>query len=153
MSGYLASPQSKIDLFNEVNHELSQDEINEAVKLSGYTKKDKSILHEETKETPLTNTGRMWGLALMGIWKTMMDKDGWKLPATFDKYNICGKAGYKTCNADVIGKRFVYHCGRIGCEVCAKRAGARIAKKIERRITLYGLRIKKLSNGRKKPSC
>ena len=149
--GYLAFSQSKIDLFNEVNHELSQDEINEAVKLSGYTKKDKSILHEEIKETPLTNTGRMWAMALMGIWKTMMDIDGLKLPATFDKYNICGKACYKTCNADVIGKRFVYHCGRLGCEVCAKRAGARIAKKIERRITLYGLRIKKLSNGRKTP--
>jgi len=66
MSGYLAFSQSKIDLFNEVNHELSQDEINEAVKLSGYTKKDKSILHEEIKETPLTNTGRMWAMALMG---------------------------------------------------------------------------------------
>jgi len=52
---------------------------------------------------------------------------------------------------DNFARRFVYHCGRIGCEVCAKRAGARIAKKIERRITLYGLRTRKLSKGRKNP--
>jgi len=148
-SGYLAFSQSKIDLYNEVNYELSPEDFDEAIKLSGYTKFDKTKLSQEPKE--LTNTGRMWACALAGIWKTMMDKDGWKLPATFDKYNICGKAGYKTCNPDVIGKRFVYHCGRIGCETCAKRAGARIAKKIERRITLYGLRIQKLSKGRKNP--
>ena len=147
-SGYLAFSQSKIDLYNEVNHELSKDDFDEAIKLSGYTKFDKAKLSEPTE---LTNTGRMWACALMGIWKTMMDKDGWKLPATFDKYNICGMAGYKTCNPHVIAKRFVYHCGRIGCEVCAKRAGARIAKKIERRITLYGLRIQKLSKGRRNP--
>ena len=136
-------------MYNEVNYELSQEDFDEAIKLSGYTKFDKTKISEKPKE--LTNTGRMWACALMGIWKTMMDKDGWKLPATFDSYNICGKAGYKTCQADLYGKRFVYHCGRIGCEVCAKRAGARIAKKIERRITLYGLRTKHLSKGRKNP--
>ena len=148
-SGYLAFSQSKIDLFNEVNYELSQEDFDEALQLSGYTKFDKTKISQEPKE--LTNTGRMWACALMGIWKTMFDVDGWKLPATFDKYNICGKAGYKICNSDEFAKRFVYHCGRIGCETCAKRAGARIAKKIERRITLYGLRVQKLSKGRKNP--
>ena len=150
-SGYLAFSQSKIDLFNEVNHELSEQELQEAVQLSGYTKRDKSQLTKQIKPTELTNTGRMWACALMGIWKTMMDKDGWKLPATFDSYNICGKGFFKACFNDRFAKRFVYHCGRIGCEICAKRAGSRIAKKIERRITLYSLRIQKLSKGRKNP--
>jgi len=149
MSGYLAFSQSKIDLFNEVNYELSQEDFDEALQLSGYTKFYKTKLSGESKE--LTNTGRMWACALMGIWKTMFDVNGWKLPATFNKYNICGKGFFKICSPDNFGKRFVYHCGRIGCEVCAKRAGARIAKKIERRITLYGLRTKKLSKGRKNP--
>ncbi len=151
LSGYLAFSQSKIDLFNEVNHELSKEELQEAVKLSGYTKGDKLQLTKQIKPTQLTNTGRMWACALMGIWKIMMSKDGWKLPATFDSYNICGKLGFKSCSSDNVGKGFVYHCGRIGCEVCAKRAGARIAKKIERRVTLYSLRIQKLSKGRTNP--
>jgi len=135
-------------LFNEVNYELSKEDFDEALQLSGYTKRDKIEL---SQEKPLTNTGRMWACALMGIWKTMIDVNGWKLPATFNKYNICGKGFFKTCQADGFAKRFVYHCGRIGCEVCAKRAGARIAKKIERRVTLYALRTKNLSKGRKNP--
>jgi len=149
--GYVPFSQSKIDLFNEVNHELSKEEIQEAIQLSGYTEIDKSKLKKQSEEKPLTNTGRMWASALAGIWKTMMDIDGSKLPATFDSYNICGKGAFRTCLPNSIGKRFVYHCGRIGCEVCAKRAGARIAKKIERRIWLYSLRIQKLSKGRKNP--
>lgn len=150
-SGYLAFSQSKIDLFNEANHELSKDELDEAIQLSGYTKGDKSRLKKQSEFSTLTNTGRMWACALMGIWKTMMDYEGWKLPATFDSYNICGKGFFKACLSDKFAKRFVYHCGRIGCEICAKRAGARIAKKIERRITLYSLRIQKLTKGRKIP--
>jgi len=149
--GYVPFSQSKIDLFNEVNHELSKDEIQEAVQLSGYTKIDKIKLIKESNEKPLTNTGRMWACALMGIWKTMIDVDGWKLPATFDSYNICGKGNFKICSIDNVARRFVYHCGRIGCEVCAKRAGSRIAKKIERRIWLYSLRTKRHSKGRKNP--
>ena len=90
-------------------------------------------------------------LALSGIWKTMLDVDGWKLPATFNKYNICGKGYFKICSIDNFARKFVYHCGRIGCEICAKRAGARTAKKIERRIWLYGLRIKHITKGRRKP--
>ncbi|RZD43722.1 MAG: hypothetical protein CXT78_07705 [Thaumarchaeota archaeon] len=151
LSGYVPFSQSKIDLFDETNHELSKQELQEAVKLSGYTKKEKSIVNKEIENKPLTNTGRMWACALMGIWKTMIDIDGLKLPATFDSYNICGKLGFKSCSVDGIGKGFFYHCGRIGCEVCAKRAGARIAKKIERRVTLYSLRIQKLSKGRRTP--
>jgi len=150
-SGYLAFSQSKIDLFDEVNYELSKEDIQEAIQLSGYTKIDKSKLIKESEEKSLTNTGRMWACALMGIWKTMMDIDGWKLPATFDPYNICGKGNFKNCIYDKFVKRFVYHCGRIGCEICAKRAGARIAKNIERRIWLYSLRIQHLSKGRKNP--
>ena len=149
--GYLAFSQSKIDLFDEANHELSKDELDEAIKLSGYTKGDKSRLTKQINPSVLSNTGRMWACALMGVWKTMMDIDGWKLPATFDHYNICGKLGFKSCSIDHIAKGFVYHCGRIGCDVCAKRAGARIAKKIERRVTLYSLRIQKLSKGRTNP--
>jgi len=150
-SGYVPFSQSKIDLFDEVNYELSKEEKDEALQLSGYTKIDKSKLKKESEDKPLTNTGRMWACALAGIWKTMIDVNGSKLPATFASYNICGKGVFKTCPIDNVGKRFVYHCGRIGCEVCAKRAGARIAKKIERRITLYALRIQKLSKGRKNP--
>ncbi len=149
--GYVPFSQSKIDLFNEANYELSKEDKEEALQLSGYTKLDKSKLKKESEDKPLTSTGQMWANALMGIWKTMIDVDGWKLPATFDSYNICGKGVFKTCSVDGIGKRFVYHCGRIGCEICAKRAGARIAKKIERRITLYALRIQKLSKSRKNP--
>jgi len=151
MSGYLAFSQSKIDLSNETNYELSKNDLEEAVQLSGYTKGEKTQLNKQTDSKELTNTGRMWACALMGIWKTMMDKDGWKLPATFDSYNICGKGFFKACFNDRFAKRFVYHCGRIGCEICAKRAGSRIAKKIERRITLYSLRIQKISKGRKNP--
>jgi len=149
--GYVPFTQSKIDLFDEVNYELSKEDKEEALQLSGYTKIDKSRLKKESEEKQLSNTGRMWACALMGIYKTMMDIDGWKLPATFDPYNICGKGVYKICLPDGIAKRFVYHCGRIGCQICAKRAGARIAKKIERRIWLYSLRIQKLSKGRKNP--
>jgi len=149
---YPAFSQSKItDLFDEVNHDLSQQDLQEAVNLSGYTRKDKEQLSKESSTKELTNTGRMWACALQGVWKTMMDKDGWKLPATFDSYNICGKGFFKICSSDKFVKRFVYHCGRIGCEVCAKRAGARIAKKIERRVWLYGLRTRHLSKGRRNP--
>ena len=148
-SGYVPFSQSKIDLYNEVNYELSKEDFDEALQLSGYTKFDKTKLSQEPKE--LTSTGRMWACALIGVWKTMMDKDGWKLPATFDSYNICGKGFFKICSLDKFVKRFVYHCGRIGCEVCAKRAGARMAKKIERRIWLYGLRTRHLTKGRKNP--
>jgi hypothetical protein len=150
-SGYLAFSQTKIDLFDEVNYELSKQELREAVSLSGYTKQEKLVVYKEVDNKPLTNTGRMWACALDGIWKTMIDKDGWKLPATFDSYNICGKGFFKICSSDKFVKRFVYHCGRIGCEVCAKRAGSRLAKKIERRIWLYGLRVKSISTGRKNP--
>jgi len=150
--GYVPSSQTKLDLFDEVNYELSKDDLEEAVKLSGYTQREKKQLSKESEEKPLTNTGRMWACALMGIWKTMMDKDGWKLPATFDSYNICGKGFFKMCQLGCnFARRFVYHCGRIGCEVCAKRAGARLAKKIERRIWLYGLRTKHITKGRKNP--
>jgi len=149
--GYPAFTQTKIDLFDEVNFELSKEELNEAISLSGYTKKDKVTLTKESDTKELTNTGRMWACALIGVWKTMMDKDGWKLPATFDSYNICGKGFFKICSIDKFVKRFVYHCGRIGCEVCAKRAGARMAKKIERRIWLYSLRTRHLTKGRKNP--
>lgn len=69
-SGYLAFSQSKIDLFNEVNYELSQEDFDEALQLSGYTKFDKTKISQEPKE--LTNTGRMWACALMGIWKTCL---------------------------------------------------------------------------------
>lgn len=156
--GYVPFPQTKIsffqtklDLFNEANHELSKEELAEAVKLSGYTKKDKREFSKEIETKELTNTQRMWFMALTGIWKTMMDVDGWKLPATFDKYSICGKGFFKKCLTDNFGRKFVYHCGRIGCEVCAKRAGARAAKKIERRIWLYGLKVKYDTSGRKNP--
>ncbi len=148
---YPAFTQTKIDLFDEVNFELSKEELNEAISLSGYTKKDKVTLTKESDTKELTNTGRMWACALIGVWKTMMDKDGWKLPATFDSYNICGKGFFKICSLDKFVKRFVYHCGRIGCEICAKRAGSRMAKKIERRIWLYSLRTKHLTKGRKNP--
>jgi len=150
--GYLASSQTKIDLFDEVNYELSKDDLQEAVKLSGYTQREKKQLSKESEEKPLTNTGRMWANALLGIYKTMIDVNGWKLPATFDCYNICGKGFFKFCQLGCnFARRFVYHCGRIGCEVCAKRAGARLAKKIERRIWLYGLRTKHITKGRKNP--
>ena len=150
--GYVPSSQTKIDLFDEVNYELSKEELQEAVQLSGYTKIDKSKLKKESEDKPLTNTGRMWACALMGIWKTMMDVDGWKLPGTFDSYNICGKGYYKMCQlGDNFVRKFVYHCGRIGCEICAKRAGARLAKKIERRIWLYGLKVRHDTKGRKNP--
>lgn len=150
-SGYLAFSQSKIDLSNEANHELSKEELDEAIQLSGYTKPDKSKLRKQSEFSTLTNTGRMWAMALAGIYKTMMDIDGYKLPATKQAYPICGKGFFKACLNDRFAKRFVYHCGRIGCEICAKRAGSRIAKKIERRITLYSLRIQKLSKGRRTP--
>jgi len=89
--GYPASPQTKIDLFNEVNYELSKEELHEAVMLSGYTKQEKLQVYKQVDTSKLTNTARMWACVLMGIWKTMIDVDGWKLPATFDSYNICGK--------------------------------------------------------------
>jgi len=149
--GYVPSPQTKIDLFNEVNFSLSNEELQEAISLSGYTKKDKTRLNKEIDPSKLTNTGRMWACALMGIWKTMIDVNGWKLPATFEKYNICGKGFFKMCPIDNFVRKFVYHCGRIGCEICAKRAGARLSKKIERRIWLYSLKIKHDTKGRRNP--
>jgi len=149
---YVPFSQTKIDLFNEVNFSLTKEELNEAVVLSGYTKKDKVEFTKEVDVKELTNTARMWACALKGVWKTMLDVDGWKLPATFNKYNICGKGFYKICEGKTkFARRFVYHCGRIGCEVCAKRAGSRIAKKIERRIWLYGLKVKFETKGRKNP--
>jgi len=151
VSGNLAYPQTKIELFDEVNYELSKDELQEAVKLSGYTKKEKSVLNDEIGDNRPTNTGRMWMAALMGVWKTMMDVDGWKLPGTFNKYNICGKGSFKMCSEHNFVRGFVYHCGRIGCEICAKRAGSRAAKKIERRIWLYGLKMKFDSKDRRNP--
>jgi len=66
ISGYLAFSQSKIDLYNEVNYELSKDDLQEAVKLSGYTIRDKTELINTGSSTNLTNTGRMWACALMG---------------------------------------------------------------------------------------
>jgi len=151
-SGYVPSPQTKINwFFDEVNFELSKEELQEAVVLSGYTKKDKLVINNQVDTTKLTNTGRMWACALMGIWKTMLDVDGWKLPATFTKYSICGKGFFKICSIDGFARKFVYHCGRIGCEVCAKRAGARASKKIERRIWLYGLKVKHETKGRRNP--
>jgi len=152
---YVPFSQTKIDLFDEVNYELSKEELQEAIVLSGYTKKDKVEFTKEVDTKELTNTARFWAAALKGVWKTMPDVDGWKLPATSNKYVICGKGYYKICNIELIthnfARRFVYHCGRIGCEVCAKRAGARIAKKIERRIWLYGLKVKFETKGRKNP--
>jgi len=151
LKGYLVVSQTKIDLFDEVNFSLSEEELQEAVKLSGYTKSDKGKLTKEVDVKKLTQTQRMWKLALSGIWKTMVDVDGWILPATFNKYNICGKGFYKICPMDDFARRYVYHCGRIGCEICAKRAGARTAKKIERRIWLYGLKVRHDTKGRRKP--
>ncbi len=151
LQGNLAYPQTKIDLFNEINFKLTKEEVNEAVSLSGYTKKDKLELTDEIKDNRLTNTGKMWQSALSGVWKTMIGVDGWQLPGTFDKYNICGKGFYKKCQEHDFVRGFVYHCGRIGCEVCAKRAGARLARKIERRIWLYGLKTTYETKGRKNP--
>jgi len=151
ITGYVPFSQTKIDLFDEVNHGLSKEELKEAITLSGYTKKDKLDVYKQADTTKLTNTGRMWVCALMGIWKTMLDVGGWKLPATFSSYNICGLGNYKICESDSFARKFVYHCGRIGCEVCAKRAGARASKKIERRIWLYGLKVKHDTKGRRNP--
>jgi len=151
ITGKLACPQTKIDLFDEVNFSLSKEELQEAVKLSGYTKKDKAEFTKQVDNKKLSSTARMWMFALRGIWKTMIDVDGWKLPATFNKYNICGKGFFKKCPNHKFVRRFVYHCGRIGCEVCAKRAGARASKKIERRIWLYGLKVRHDTKGRRKP--
>ena len=50
-SGYLAFSQSKIDLFNEANHELTPEEIQEAIQLSGYTKQDKNFKATNTDST------------------------------------------------------------------------------------------------------
>jgi len=70
-SGYLAFSQSKIDLFDEVNYELSKEDKEEALRLSGYTKQDKPKLKQESEEKPLSNTGRMWACALAGICNTL----------------------------------------------------------------------------------
>lgn len=149
--GYVPFSQTKIDLFDELNFELSSEEMKEAIGLSGYSKKDKVEITKEIDSKKLTNTGRMWYCALMGVWKTMMDVDGWKLPATLNSYNICGKGFFKICPFDNFVKKFVYGCNRLGCEVCAKRAGARIARRIERRIWLYCLKIKHDTKGRRTP--
>jgi len=66
-SRYLAFSQSKIDLSNEVNYELSKDDLDEAVKLSSYTKGEKIQFNKQIDTKELTNTGRMWACALMGI--------------------------------------------------------------------------------------
>jgi len=166
ITGKLAYPQTKIDTYksdlinlsNEVNFELSKQELIEAAQLSGYAKQDKEhLLNDFNKSKNFnnniqTNTQRMWAAALAGVWKTMIDIDGWKLPGVLNKYNICGKGFYKKCDSHSFVRGFVYHCGRLGCEICAKRAGARTAKKIERRIWLYKLYIEKVSKGRKHPS-
>ncbi len=150
--GYVPYSQTKIQNFNdEDNFVLTKQELNEAVNLSGYTKKEKLQIYKEIENKKLSNTSYMWKLALDGQWKTMIDHDGWKLPGTFDKYNICGKGYYKKCREHKFVRRFVYHCGRMGCEICTKRAGSRMAKKIERRVWLYGLRIRSLSNGKNNP--
>jgi hypothetical protein len=82
-------------LFNEANHELTQDKIQEAIRLSSYTKRNKTELsntgsytsyntsYNTSSSTNLTNTGRMWAMVLSEVWKTIMDKNGWKLSATF----------------------------------------------------------------------
>ena len=111
--GKLASSQTSIDLTEEVNFELSKKDLEEAVKLSGYSKRENIELSSSIEDKPITSTQRFWAVALTGLWKTMIDINGWKLPATLDSYSICGKGFFKKCSQDNFVRKFVYHCGRI----------------------------------------
>jgi len=113
---------------------------------------------KELQETKLnlesnnpTNTDYLYSLAESGQWKTMMDYKGFKLPATSDPYATCGKFRYAMCPIDNQVKRFKHTCHRLSCPICVRKAGQRIATKIQRRIWLYSLMVKELSHSRKNP--
>lgn len=98
-----------------------------------------------------TNTDYLYSLAEAGTWKTMMDYKGFKLPGTLDEYQTCGKFRYVMCPTDNFVRRIRHSCHRLGCPVCVRSAGKRAGKKIQRRVWLYGLMVRKLSNSRRNP--
>jgi len=57
--GKLAFSQTKIDLVDEVNFELSKKDLQEAVKLSGYTQKEKTEFNNNIHDKTISSTQRL----------------------------------------------------------------------------------------------
>jgi hypothetical protein len=98
-----------------------------------------------------TNTAHIYELAKRSEWKLMLDFQGYTLPGGADAYETCGKWRFSKCREHNYGKRISHSCHRLSCPVCVDKAGQRTAKKIERRVCLYGLIIQKTSNKRRNP--
>ena len=118
------------------------------------------ILHELKKDVDqqinlekinLSNTGYLYGMAEKSTWKTMLDFQGYTLPGTADPHITCGTWRFTKCPEHNYGKRIIHSCNRLSCPICVRKAGQRIAKKIERRIWLFGLMVRKTSNFRRNP--
>ena len=93
----------------------------------------------------------MYQLAEKGTWKTMMDVAGAKLPGCADPYPVCNSWVFRKCVSHEYGKRVNHSCNRLSCPTCVRSAGIRIAKKIERRMFLYGLKEQHESKGSRNP--
>ena len=102
-------------------------------------------------EGAVSNTQFMYELAEKATWKTMMNVGYAKLPGCADPYPVCGSWVFRRCPDHNYGKRVKYACNRLSCPACVRAAGIRIAKKIERRMFLYGLREQFLSKGSRNP--
>ncbi len=98
-----------------------------------------------------TNTSHIYELAKRSEWKLMLDFQGYVLPGSADAYETCGKWRFSKCREHNYGKRIVHSCNRLSCPICVQKAGQKIAKKIERRICLYGLMVQKTTNQRRNP--
>jgi len=109
------------------------------------------IIKDVSKDIDLSNTEHLYELAKKSEWKLMMDFQGFTLPGNSDSYKTCGTWRFSVCREHSYGKRIIHSCNRLSCPTCVKKAGQRIAKKIERRIWLYGLMIQKQSNQRRNP--
>ena len=138
------------DYENQVKDRLEsfEDQIQEKQKSFDTTNEPPQINLEDI--TP-TNTAHIYELAKRSEWKLMLDFQGYTLPGGADPYETCGKWRFSKCREHSYGKRIVHSCNRLSCPACVQRAGQRIAKKIERRICLYGLMVQKTTNHRRNP--
>ena len=142
---YPAFPQTNLEDFTDlVRMEALELAQNSRIELKHLQKPDLS-------KDDLSNTNFLYLLAQEATWKTMMDYEGYKLPGTLDPYPTCGKFRFTMCPVDNFVRRIKHHCNRLGCSVCVREAGKRAAKKIQRRIWLYGLMVRQMTNMRKNP--
>lgn len=146
------------EIFTQEEWEAKEKSIIDLEEIKNVVEDTREIYTEITKEireplenTSESNTSYLYELAEKQRWKLMLGHNGYVLPGHADPHPTCGKWRFSKCLDHNYGKRSKHSCNRLACSYCVRQAGAKIAKKIEKRIWLWKLMTESISNNRKNP--